>query len=111
MYNASITFFLILSLYSGALAALFDLSYLQWTLKNQNGSIQIPARGPPSQAHLDLLNAGIITEPLFRINGECSSAYDCLRQKAKEFLKTLQSVGLSTKTGRIPPIYRLSRIP
>ena len=48
---------------------LFDLSSLQWTLKNQNGSIQIPASGPPSQAHLDLLRDGIITEPLFGING------------------------------------------
>ncbi|KAK2460186.1 hypothetical protein APHAL10511_007777 [Amanita phalloides] len=51
-----------------ALASLFDLSQLQWTLKNQNGSIQIPASGPPSQAHIDLLNAGIITEPLLGIN-------------------------------------------
>lgn len=48
---------------------LFDLSNLQWTLKNQNHSIQIPAKGPPSQAHLDLLDAGIITEPLLGING------------------------------------------
>jgi beta-mannosidase len=53
----------------GAIGMLFDLSNLQWTLKNQNGSIQIPANGPPSHAHLDLLNAGIITEPLLGING------------------------------------------
>ncbi|KAF8729833.1 hypothetical protein AX14_005932 [Amanita brunnescens Koide BX004] len=46
----------------------FDLSQLQWTLKNQNGSIQIPASGPPSQAHLDLLKAGLITEPLLGVN-------------------------------------------
>lgn len=72
----NITFLLILSLCSVALGALFDLSNLQWTLKNQNGSIQIPARGPPSQAHLDLLNAGIITEPLLGINGEWNIAYD-----------------------------------
>lgn len=52
-------------------ATLFDLSQLQWTLKNQNGTIQIPAAGPPTQAHLDLLNADIITEPLLGINGEC----------------------------------------
>lgn len=72
----NITFLLILSLCSVALGALFDLSNLQWTLKNQNGSIQIPARGPPSQAHLDLLNAGIITEPLLGINGEWNLACD-----------------------------------
>lgn len=47
----------------------FDLSGLQWTLKNQNGSIAIPAT-VPSQAHIDLLKAGIITEPLLGINGK-----------------------------------------
>ncbi|KAG6839443.1 hypothetical protein H0H93_005488, partial [Arthromyces matolae] len=52
-----------------ASAAIFDVANLDWTLKNQNGSIQIPASGPPSQAHLDLLKAGIITEPLLGING------------------------------------------
>ncbi|KAF8525862.1 glycoside hydrolase [Hysterangium stoloniferum] len=45
----------------------FNLSSLKWTLKNQNGSIAIPA-GVPSQAHLDLHKAGIITEPLLGIN-------------------------------------------
>jgi beta-mannosidase len=65
------TIILLLVLCSGpeAVAELFDLSSLQWTLKNQNGSIQIPAKGPPSQAHLDLVNAGIITEPLLGVNG------------------------------------------
>lgn len=48
--------------------AILDLSELHWTLKNQNGSIAIPAT-IPSQAHLDLLKAGIITEPLLGING------------------------------------------
>lgn len=52
-----------------ALAHLFDLSGLDWSLKSQNGSIVIPG-SVPSQAHLDLLNAGIITEPLLGINGE-----------------------------------------
>ncbi|KAF9455372.1 glycoside hydrolase superfamily [Collybia nuda] len=56
--------FLVPSVYGSS----FDLSQLQWTLKNQNGTIHIPAAGPPSQAHLDLLNAGIITEPLLGIN-------------------------------------------
>ncbi|KAF8638149.1 hypothetical protein AX17_002406 [Amanita inopinata Kibby_2008] len=51
-----------------AYGSIFDLSRLQWTLKNQNGTIQIPASGPPSQAHIDLLNAGLITEPLLGIN-------------------------------------------
>ena len=50
------------------LCQIFDLSELQWTLKNQNNSIVIPAT-IPSQAHIDLLRAGIITEPLLEING------------------------------------------
>ncbi|KAG6839869.1 hypothetical protein C0991_010981, partial [Blastosporella zonata] len=60
--------FIFLAVAIGAYGAIFDVAQLQWTLKNQNGSIQIPASGPPSQAHLDLLNAGIITEPLLGIN-------------------------------------------
>jgi beta-mannosidase len=52
-----------------AFAAVFDLSKLSWTLKNQNGSIVIPAL-VPSQVHLALLKAGIITEPLLGINGD-----------------------------------------
>lgn len=50
----------------------FDLANLSWTLKNANGSIAIPAT-VPSQAHLDLLRAGIITEPLLGINGESAA--------------------------------------
>ncbi|KAI0935321.1 hypothetical protein AcW1_008721 [Taiwanofungus camphoratus] len=50
-----------------ALANVFSLSDLHWTLKNANGSIVIPG-AVPSQAHLDLLKAGIITEPLLGIN-------------------------------------------
>ncbi|KDR78198.1 hypothetical protein GALMADRAFT_138324 [Galerina marginata CBS 339.88] len=49
-------------------AEVFDLNGLKWTLSNQNGTIKIPASPPPSQAHLDLLKAGIITEPLLGIN-------------------------------------------
>ncbi|KAJ3551099.1 hypothetical protein NM688_g4934 [Phlebia brevispora] len=49
------------------LGSVFSLSELSWTLKNANGSIAIPAT-VPSQAHLDLLRAGIITEPLLGIN-------------------------------------------
>ncbi|KIK54373.1 glycoside hydrolase family 2 protein [Collybiopsis luxurians FD-317 M1] len=48
-------------------AAIFDLSELSWTLKNENGSIVVPG-SVPSQAHLDLLKAGVITEPLLEIN-------------------------------------------
>ncbi|KAJ7054242.1 glycoside hydrolase family 2 protein [Mycena amicta] len=48
-------------------AAVFDLSQLSWTLVNQNGSIAIPG-AVPSQAHLDLARAGIITEPLLGLN-------------------------------------------
>ncbi len=51
-----------------ASADVLSLSDLSWTLKNENGSIVIPAK-VPSQAHLDLLKAGIITEPLLGING------------------------------------------
>ncbi len=49
--------------------AIFDLSGLHWTLKNQNGTIAIPG-SVPSQAHLDLVKARVITEPLLGINGE-----------------------------------------
>ncbi|KII92216.1 glycoside hydrolase family 2 protein [Plicaturopsis crispa FD-325 SS-3] len=49
------------------LAQTFSLSELQWTLKNQNGSIVIPG-SVPSQAHIDLLRAGIIDEPLLGYN-------------------------------------------
>ncbi|KAJ7816754.1 glycoside hydrolase family 2 protein [Mycena olivaceomarginata] len=53
-----LTFF-IWWLFPYAFAAVFDLSGLDWTLINQNGSIS---------AHLDLLRAGVITEPLLGIN-------------------------------------------
>jgi beta-mannosidase len=56
----------------------FNLADLKWNLRNQNGSISIPAK-VPSQAHIDLLNAGIITEPLLGINGE--GAHMFVRQK------------------------------
>lgn len=52
---------------SPALAQVFDLSGLQWTLKNQNSSIIVPG-SLPSQAHLDLFEAGIINDPLLGIN-------------------------------------------
>ncbi|EIW83456.1 glycoside hydrolase family 2 protein [Coniophora puteana RWD-64-598 SS2] len=61
------TTLLAFSLSAPALGQVFDLSQLSWTLKNQNGSIAIPG-SLPSQAHLDLLKAGIITEPLLGIN-------------------------------------------
>lgn len=51
------------------LGEVFNLADLDWTLRNQNGSVFIPA-SIPSQVHLDLLKAGIITEPLLGINGE-----------------------------------------
>ncbi|OSD01219.1 glycoside hydrolase family 2 protein [Trametes coccinea BRFM310] len=52
---------------ASVLGDVLSLSSLQWTLKNANGSIVVPAK-VPSQAHLDLLEAGIITEPLLGIN-------------------------------------------
>ncbi|KAF7369433.1 Glycoside hydrolase family 2 protein [Mycena venus] len=51
----------------GVFGVVFDLSDLDWTLLNQNGSIAVPAT-IPSQAHLDLTRAGVITEPLLGIN-------------------------------------------
>lgn len=51
----------------------YDLAQLNWTLRNANGSIVIPAK-IPSHVHLDLMEAGIITEPLNGINGASSSA-------------------------------------
>ena len=50
------------------LAQLFNLSELNWTLRNQNGTIVVPG-SVPSQVHLDLVKAGIITEPLLGANG------------------------------------------
>ncbi|KAK7000570.1 glycoside hydrolase family 2 protein [Favolaschia claudopus] len=58
---------LLCSLASSAWGAVFDLSRLDWTLTNQNGSIVVPAR-VPSQVHLDLARAEVITEPLLGIN-------------------------------------------
>ncbi|KAK7023298.1 glycoside hydrolase family 2 protein [Favolaschia claudopus] len=55
------------SLFSSTVAAVFDLSELEWNLVNQNGSISVPG-AVPSQVHLDLLRAGVITEPLLGIN-------------------------------------------
>jgi hypothetical protein len=68
-----------LGLASGVFGAIYDLSQLECTLKNQNGSIQIPASGPPSYAHLDLVKAGIITEPLLGINGKGGHPQLCLQ--------------------------------
>ncbi|KAH9934078.1 glycoside hydrolase [Epithele typhae] len=48
-------------------ADVLSLSTLDWRLSNKNGSIVVPAK-VPSQAHLDLVEAGIITEPLLGIN-------------------------------------------
>ncbi|KAH7888955.1 glycoside hydrolase family 2 protein [Phlebopus sp. FC_14] len=50
-----------------ARARIFSLSDLDWTLRNQNGSIVVPGC-IPSQTHLDLLSAGVIREPLLGIN-------------------------------------------
>ena len=55
-----------------ATAQRFALSDLQWSLTNANDSIVVPGR-VPSQAHLDLLEAGVITEPLLGANGVYSS--------------------------------------
>lgn len=49
-------------------ADVFSLSDLSWSLSNENGSIVVPG-SLPSQVHLDLMSADIITEPLLGING------------------------------------------
>ncbi|KAL1742498.1 glycoside hydrolase family 2 protein [Schizophyllum fasciatum] len=50
-----------------ARAAVFDLSELEWTLRSANGSVEVPG-AVPSHAHLDLLRAGVFTEPVLGIN-------------------------------------------
>ncbi|KAJ7795902.1 hypothetical protein B0H14DRAFT_2391138 [Mycena olivaceomarginata] len=71
---------LLFALPRGIFGAVFDLAGLDWTLLNQNGSIHCILTGHcqnaviaipatiPSQAHLDLTRAGVITEPLLGIN-------------------------------------------
>ncbi|KAL4864628.1 hypothetical protein BDV12DRAFT_200957 [Aspergillus spectabilis] len=45
----------------------WDLSGVNWTLTNAALNISVPA-SLPSQAHLDLLNAGIIDDPYYGLN-------------------------------------------
>ena len=59
-------------------ADVYSLSNLSWTLRNGNGSIVIPAK-VPSQAHLDLFNAGIIEDPLLEQNGTSPAYIDSSR--------------------------------
>lgn len=53
---------------SRVFADVFSLSDLSWSLSNENGSIVVPG-SLPSEVHLDLKSADIITEPLIGING------------------------------------------
>ena len=69
MFSPSLALGLCLVAVSAVQAAIFDLSELQWTLRSANGSVEVPG-AVPSHAHLDLLRAGIITEPNLGINGE-----------------------------------------
>ena len=69
MFPPSLALGLCLAIASTVKAAIFDLSELQWTLRSANGSVEVPG-AVPSHAHLDLLRAGIITEPNLGINGE-----------------------------------------
>lgn len=48
-------------------AKTIDLTGTGWTLRSQNGSIEVPAR-VPSQQFLDLFAAGVIGDPLFGLN-------------------------------------------
>lgn len=52
-----------------AAAKVLSLSELDWTLQNAEGMIKVPAQ-QPSQVHLDLKDANVITEPLLGINGK-----------------------------------------
>ncbi|KAH9949047.1 glycoside hydrolase family 2 protein [Amylocystis lapponica] len=67
MWSNTLCALVVASLPTLALANVFSLSDLSWTLKNANGSIVVPG-SVPSQAHLDLLAAGVIEEPLLGIN-------------------------------------------
>ncbi|KAI5889009.1 glycoside hydrolase family 2 protein [Schizophyllum commune H4-8] len=67
MFSPSFALWLCLAASSAVKAAIFDLSELQWTLRSANGSVEVPG-AVPSHAHLDLLRAGIITEPNLGIN-------------------------------------------
>ncbi|KAI0633508.1 glycoside hydrolase [Trametes polyzona] len=55
------------SLASVATAEVLSLSELQWSLRNRDGSVNTPAQHP-SQVHLDLKAANVISEPLLGIN-------------------------------------------
>lgn len=48
---------------------ILELSTLQWTLRSENGSISVPG-SVPSLQYLDLLNAGVIEDPLYGMNNE-----------------------------------------
>lgn len=63
-----LSLFAFLSLASFVSCQIFNLSVLSWSLRSQNGSLVVPG-SVPSQAHLDLLRAGIITEPVLGANG------------------------------------------
>lgn len=87
------------------LANVFSLSDLQWTLRNGNGSIVVPA-SVPSQAHLDLLAAGVIAEPLLGINGACRA--DGAIALAQIEMQSTCNDGSSMKVGHTPQTLRLS---
>ncbi|KAI0358698.1 glycoside hydrolase [Trametes cingulata] len=50
-----------------AAAEILSLSELEWTLRNEKANINVPAQAP-SQVHLDLKDANVISEPLLGIN-------------------------------------------
>ncbi|KXN81560.1 putative beta-mannosidase A [Leucoagaricus sp. SymC.cos] len=70
MLGLRLTLLILLTSFVGpAFADVVNLANLKWTLTNSNRTINVPSTGPPNQAHIDLLNAGLITEPLLGING------------------------------------------
>lgn len=52
------------ALLSTASPQVLDLGVLPWTLSNLDKNISVPAQ-VPSQAHLDLLAAGVIPDPYY----------------------------------------------
>lgn len=86
---------------SGALAqTVIDLSSLKWTVTEPTHNISIPG-AVPSQAHLDLLAAGIIDEPTYGLQYRSILAES--KANAEQERMTRTTNGLHWRTLRILP--------